>query len=69
MHRTFTFLTILCSLLVAERATAEQKTPREPEKIAWFGTLESARKEAARTNRPIFLLAARPCAGSVPGFW
>ena len=39
------------------------------EKLAWFGTLESARAEAARTNRPIFLLAARPCAGGVPGFW
>ena len=39
------------------------------ERIAWFGTLESARAEAKRTNRPIFLLAARPCAGQVPGFW
>ncbi len=58
----------------AETVTATLPSPtgnesHVVEKLAWFGTLESARAEAARTNRPIFLLAARPCAGGVPGFW
>ena len=39
------------------------------ERIAWFGTLEGARSEAKRTNRPILLLAARPECRGVPGFW
>lgn len=39
------------------------------EKIAWFGTLESAQAEAKRTGKPIFLLAARPECRGVPGFW
>ncbi|MHC4408173.1 MAG: hypothetical protein ACYS0E_00720 [Planctomycetota bacterium] len=39
------------------------------EKIAWYGTLESARAEAKRTNRPILLTSARPECRDVPGFW
>lgn len=36
---------------------------------AWFGTLESARKEAARTDLPILLFVARPECRGVPGVW
>lgn len=39
------------------------------ERIAWYGTLEAALDEAARTERPIFLLSARPEFREVPGFW
>lgn len=67
-------LALTAGLLLASPAIAQQDETRitaaaPTEKVAWFGTLESARREAARTNRPIFLLAARPCAGGVPGFW
>lgn len=39
------------------------------EKIAWFSTLESALAEAKRTQRPIFMTAARPECQGVPGIW
>lgn len=39
------------------------------EKIAWFSTLDSARAEAKRSGKPIFMIAARPECRGVPGFW
>lgn len=51
---------------VAEEPSTETGSP---EQIAWYGTLQSALDEAARTERPIFLVAARPEYRSVPGFW
>ena len=50
-------------------ASGGAKSATAIERIAWYGTLESALDEAARTQRPIFLLAARPCASQVSGFW
>ena len=43
--------------------------PRAGERIVWFGTLASARAEAARTKRPIFLVSAAPQCHDVPGIW
>jgi len=73
----------LCLLIVAIMLGAARVASAQPpssgeatasaasrvEKIAWFGTLASARAEAARTQRPIFLLAARPECRGVPGYW
>ena len=66
MKRTIANLLVAAIAVCAPALAQSSKTV---EKIAWFGTLDSARQEAARTNRPIFLLAARPCSGGVPGFW
>jgi hypothetical protein len=43
--------------------------PQTGERIAWFGTWEAARAEAARANRPILLLSAAPQCHDVPGVW
>lgn len=43
--------------------------PIAGERIVWFGTLDSARAEAKRTNRPILLLAAAPHCHNVSGVW
>lgn len=37
--------------------------------IAWYGVLEDARVEAARTGRPILLMSAAPLCTGVPGMW
>lgn len=56
--------------MASQRDSAAKVEPATvPERIAWYGTLKSALDEAARTQRPVFLLAARPCASGVPGFW
>ncbi|MEM8885865.1 MAG: hypothetical protein AAGD14_17505 [Planctomycetota bacterium] len=39
------------------------------EKIQWYATLDQARAEAKRLNRPIFLLAAAPHCRNVSGMW
>ena len=70
--------TLACSLVVASPANAQRggrakppKTVHPPkgEQIAWFATLESARAEAKRRERPILLISARPACKGVPGFW
>ena len=52
-----------------DATTSVAKTSDARENIAWFGTLASAQAEAARIQRPIFLIAARPECRGVPGFW
>jgi len=37
--------------------------------IAWYGVLEHARKEAARTGKPILLMSGAPACSGVPGMW
>jgi hypothetical protein len=37
--------------------------------IQWFGTLESGLRVAARSGRPILLVAAAPHCAGVPGIW
>jgi len=41
----------------------------EPARVAWFGTWEGGQAEAARTGRPILLMAATPQCHGVPGMW
>jgi hypothetical protein len=43
--------------------------PVEGERVAWFSTLESGLAEARRTQKPIFLISARPNCRNVPGAW
>lgn len=43
--------------------------PVQGERIAWFGTWEGAKAEAARTGRPILLVSAAPQCHEVPGVW
>jgi hypothetical protein len=69
VNRTPLFFTGLATLGLVAVVGAQERAPSSVEEIAWFGTLESARREAARSGRPIFLIAARPCRGGVPGFW
>jgi len=59
--------------------SAEREGPPHPEvtvdwttveqRIAWFGTLESALKAARRTGRPILLVSGAPACQAVPGVW
>ncbi len=37
--------------------------------IQWFSTWQSAKAEAARTGRPILLVAAAPHCAGIPGIW
>jgi hypothetical protein len=37
--------------------------------IAWYGVLEHAREEAARTGKPILLMSGAPACSGVPGMW
>ena len=52
-----------------QEPAADERRDAVPERIAWYGTLDSALAEAQRTQRPLFLLSARPEYRSVPGFW
>ena len=45
-----------------------QEVTTEPG-IAWYGVLEDARAEAARTGKPILLQSAAPLCSGVPGMW
>ena len=38
-------------------------------RIAWYGSLERAKAEAARSGRPILFLSAAPMCQGVPGIW
>lgn len=54
----------------AQRAKGPGLVEPPPAKaIAWFGTLEAGRAEAARTGRPILFLSAAPLCSGVPGVW
>ena len=51
-------------------AHAVRETPSErPPSIAWMGSWEQAKTEAARTKRPIMLMSAAPHCRAVPGKW
>jgi hypothetical protein len=52
-----------------ERKPAEEVSKGAPAGIQWFTTLESAKKEAERTGRPILLVSAAPHCAGVPGIW
>ena len=47
----------------------EVVTPNEGERIAWYGTLASARTESKRTGKPILFVSAAPHCGTTPGVW
>ena len=42
---------------------------QHPEGVAWIGTWEAAKAEAARTGKPILLLSAAPQCRGIPGVW
>jgi len=84
MNKTISCLAfMLIFLIVLNESQAQQRTGNRDgqdnqslssdtsnqEKLAWFGTLDSALAEAKRTERPIFLVAARPECRGVPGKW
>ncbi|MCP4191531.1 MAG: hypothetical protein GY768_12975 [Planctomycetaceae bacterium] len=52
-------------ILISASVSASEVTPR----IAWYGTLATARAEAVRTDRPILLVSAAPHCLGVPGVW
>ncbi len=39
------------------------------QRIAWFGTMESAQAAAKKTARPILLVSGAPACQAVPGVW
>ena len=47
----------------------ELVSPREGNRVAWYGTLASARAEAKRTGKPIMFVSAAPHCGTTPGVW
>lgn len=67
----------LALLLAAARATAGQggplpmgPAPKSPDvTIQWFATLDSAKKEAARTGRPILVISGTPHCSGISGIW
>ncbi len=63
---------VLLSALAGTVAFAQEKPAQAlaPEPgIAWFATWKSGLAEAARSGRPILLVAAAPHCGGVPGIW
>ncbi|HIF39840.1 MAG TPA: hypothetical protein EYQ74_01915 [Planctomycetes bacterium] len=50
------------------RAGQEDPTERPPA-VAWMGSWEQAKAEAARTKRPIMIMSAAPHCRAVPGKW
>jgi hypothetical protein len=44
-------------------------TPQVGERIAWYATWDLAKAEAARTKKPILLLAAAPHCHNISGLW
>ena len=39
------------------------------QRIAWFGTMDSAQAAAKKTGRPILLVSGAPACQAVPGVW
>ena len=39
------------------------------QRIAWFGTMDSALAAAKKTSRPILLVSGAPACKAVPGVW
>ena len=85
MRKTVSLLTVFLAFfsIVVNESTAQRANDlggqdnrsqssmqdTDQEKLAWYGTLDSALAEAKRTERPIFLVAARPECRGVPGKW
>jgi len=67
-------LCVAC-LFVLAHAKAGQPPPMGPTPITpdvtiqWFATLESARAEAMRTNRPILMISGTPHCSGISGIW
>ena len=51
----------------APRAAVDAGLP--PAGVQWFATWDLASKEAARTHRPILLVAAAPHCHEISGLW
>ena len=63
-------LVVLAAMAVVPTAvTAAEPGPKIAPKIAWYGTLATGLEEAARSKRPILLVAAAPHCLGVPGIW
>ena len=54
---------------VDEGVVQEEATAAPAQRIAWFGRLDDARAEAARTGRPILMMSAAPQCSGAPGMW
>ena len=64
MTRLFFFFPLLASLFALKVPAAGG----EPQ-VAWHGTHTGGLAEAARTGRPILLVAGLACLHQVPGIW
>jgi len=71
-------LIVLAALAVTSTAVTAAEPASKPAskiaskiapKIAWYGTLATGLEEAARSERPILLVAAAPHCLGVPGIW
>lgn len=70
--RQLLLLLLLVPLAPAQRGRPNSDTVQavtEEPGIAWYGVLEDARAEAARTGRPILFMSAAPLCTGVPGMW
>ena len=48
---------------------SEDEFAQTDARIAWFGTWDTALREATRSQRPILLVSAAPFCHGVPGIW
>ena len=48
---------------------SEARSLSTPPRVAWYTSLDQARKDAARLNLPILVQSAAPQCRSVPGMW
>ena len=63
-------LIVLAAITALSTAvTAAEPASKISPKIAWYGTLATGLEEAARSKRPILLVAAAPHCLGVPGIW
>ncbi len=63
---------ILAAALLAQQGGPPKPgtvTPVEGDRIQWYGTWEAAKAEAARTKKPILLVAAAPHCHNISGLW
>jgi len=57
-------LQLLCLMFLLCGSAAEAS-----EGIGWIPTWKQAQEQAAKTGKPILLMAAAPQCGGVPGMW
>ncbi|MAG63044.1 hypothetical protein CMO84_05920 [Candidatus Woesearchaeota archaeon] len=53
----------------AEGHASNEDPAERPPSVAWMGSWEQAKAEAARTKRPIMVMSAAPHCRAVPGKW